>query len=196
MNVSSWDALPVKHKVGLFGLVTIIMLYLLYSFLLVPQWAHMDELTTQYQDEQQQVAVVEAFVKSHPHPEGYLLELDNKIKIVDKLLPDQPEVGNFLLQMEQLAKDCDVQLVYLKPGKVSNRQGYRETAVEIAIRGNYAGIMNFLHKTEDGTRFISIANISMQLGAIGLESKIQAKIYTYGVVTPIATNNNPVENAN
>lgn len=194
MNVSSWDTLPVKHKLGVFGLVAVIMTYLLYSFLLVPQWTHIDELTSQYHREQQQVTVVQTFVKSHPNPEGYLLELDNKISTADKMLPDNPDIGNFLLQMEQLTTDCDVQLGYLKPNKVTNRQGYREIIVEISIRGSYAGIMKFLHKTEDGTRFISIANIGMQLSPTGLESKMQAKVYSYGIVTPAATNNNPVEN--
>ena len=49
--------------------------------------------------------------------------------------------------------------------------------------------MKFLSKTENGTRFISVTNIGMQLGKNSLESKLSAKIYSYGVpAAPVATN--------
>ncbi len=189
MNLLSWDKLHVKQKITLFSLSMLGIIYLFYSFLLVPEWARIDELETNYNLERQQLQIVESFVLAHPNPEEYLSELDQKIIKSNKMLPDTPDVSNFLLQAEQLATECGLQLNYLKPGKIDAKQGYSEISVEFSVNGNFAGIMNFLHKTESLSRFISITTISMQLSKNGLESKMVAKIFSYGVIAPTAANN-------
>lgn len=181
MNFLSWHKTPVKNKVSIFIVSTLLIGYLLYIFLLVPKWAQLDELTSQYQAKEQQLKIVQAFAMAHPNPEFFLLQLDNKIFTANQMLPDTADVSSFILQLEQLATDCGVQLNSIKPGKIDNKQGYREIAMEISVKGNFPDMMNFLHKTESGGRFISIATIGMQIGTDGLESKMLAKIYSYGV---------------
>lgn len=190
MKFVSWDKLHVKHKVSLFGIGVVLTAYLAYIFLLLPEWTRMDELTAQYKIEQQQVKVVEAFAVAHPIPEQYLLELDNKIMQVDKLLPDSPEISSFLVELEGLSREFGVQLSYLKPIKTVNKDGYREIEVEFSINGRFPQVMSFLNKAENGSRFINVTNIGMQLGKNGLESKMSAKIFSHGVsVPPVVTNN-------
>lgn len=190
MNLVSWDKLQVKHKVGLFGIGTVVVTYLAYIFLLLPEWTRIDELTAQYNTELQQVKVIEAFAQAHPAPEQHIIELDSKIMQADKMLPDNLEISSFLIEVEQLSRECGVQLSYLKPTKTVNKEGYREIEVELAINGSFSQIMNFLSKTENGSRFISVTNIGIQLGKSGLDSKLLAKIYSYGVpVAPTASTN-------
>lgn len=196
MNFSSWDKLPIKQQLGLFSVSIVLIAYLLYIFILEPQWTHIDELKKQYQVEEQKVKVIETFALAHPDMDGYLFELDNKIIAVDKLLPDTPEVSSFVLQVEQLAQESGVELSYIKPGKVDNKQGYREIAVELSIKGTFPGMMSFLHKTEGGSRFITIGTISTQIGAKGLESKMLAKIYSHGVAAAPAATPAPTPPAN
>ena len=181
MKFVSWDKLQAKHKVSVFGISVLLASYLAYAFLLVPEWTRLDELTAQYKVEQQQVKVIEAFALAHPIPEQHLLELDNKIMQVDKLLPDSPEISNFLVELDVLSRECGVQLSYLKPIKVINKEGYREIEVEFSINGRFPQVMSFLSKAENGSRFINLTNIAMQLGKNGLESKLSAKIYSHGV---------------
>jgi Tfp pilus assembly protein PilO len=186
MNFSSWDKLPIKQQITVFGVITILIAYLLYIFILEPQWTQIDTLKTQHQAEKQKVKVVEDFVRNHPDIEGYIFELDTKIVSTDKMLPDSPDISSFVLQMEQLAKDTGVELSYLKPGKTDNKQGYRELSVEMSVKGSFAGMMSFLRKTEEGARYMNIGTISTQISKDGLESKMLAKIYSHGVPTPPA----------
>lgn len=183
MNKFSWAKLQVKEKISVFALVAIIVTYLLYDLVLEPQWTHMDDLTAQYQAEQQQLKIVEDFVVAHPNPEQHLIELDNKLIQVGSKFPDNPEISSLLVQIEQLSRECGVQLNYLKPTKIANndKEGYREMDVEFSITGTFAQNMNFLNKTENGLRFANITSIGMQLNKKNLDSKITAKIYTYGV---------------
>ena len=189
MNVVAWNKIQIKHKIGLFGLGAVLVTYLVYTFLLLPEWTRCDEVTAQYNTELQQVKVIQAFAQAHPNPEQYLLELDRKIMQVDKMLPENPEISSFLVQVEQLAQECGVQLNYLRPTKTVNKEGYREMEVEFSINGSFPQIMNFLSKTENGLRFISVTNIGIQLGKNGLDSKMSAKIYSYGLpAVPVTTN--------
>lgn len=192
MNYFSQDKLQVKHKVMLFGIGTALVTYLAYIFLLLPEWTRIDELTAQYNTELQQVKVIETFVLAHPTPEQYVLELDSKITQVDQMMPDTSEISSFLVQVEKLSRESGVQLSHLKLGKIINKEGYREIEVEFLVDGKFQQTMNFLKTMENGTRFISITNIGMQLGKKGIESKLSAKIYSYGVSATPATMNNKV----
>ena len=192
MKNFSWDKLQASHKIGVFTLGAVLISYLVYELVLSPQWNHIDELTAQYKSEQQQVKIIESFVLAHPNPEQHLAELDNKLMQADQKFPDNPNMSNFLSQVEQLSRDCGVQLNYLKPTKILNKdkEGYREYEVEFSISGSFAQNMNFLNKTENGLRFINISNIAMKVDKKGLESKVSAKIYSFGVpAVPAAVTN-------
>lgn len=193
MSIFSWDKLQVSHKIIVFTLGAAVVSYLLYDFLLSPQLTHIDELTTQYKSEAQQLKIVEDFVLAHPNPEQHLADLDNKLMQIGNRLPDNPEISTLLLQIEQLSRECGVQLSHLKPTKIVNKdkEGYREFEVEFLISGSFTQNMNFLTKTENGLRFISLNNIAMKLDKKGIESKVIAKIYSFGVPpAPQSTNAN------
>lgn len=181
MNSVSWGKMKITHKVSLFLLLAFSISYLFYEFLLVPQRIHRDELAAQYRLERQQVQAVEAFALAHPNTDEYLKELDQKITQADMQLPNTPDISRFLLDIEQLSRDCGVQMGYLKPGKITNKEGYREIDVEFSVNGNFIQVMNFLNKAENGSRFINMNSIGMKLGKNTLESKLTAKIYSYGV---------------
>jgi len=190
MNFIAWNKLQVKHKVSVFVISTAIITYLLYDLVLLPQWAHIDELTAEQSTELQKVKVIENYVLAHPSPEQHLVELDNKMLQIDKAFPDNPDISSFLVQIEQLSQECGVQLAYLKPGKIDNKEGYRQLDIELSINGSFAHVMDFLNKMENGLRFVNVTNIALQLGKEGLTSKLSAKIYSYGLPTaPVATNN-------
>ncbi len=191
MNLSffSWDKLSIQYKVTLFviGMITISLLG--YLFVLLPQWGKIDELKTEYIVEQQKVKVIEDFLLLHPNPEDYLAELDNKLVKIGQSLPDSPDISNFLFQIEGLSTAYNVQLVSLKPGKIASKENYRIYDIEIIINGNFPESMNFVSAIEKGLRFTTITGTNMQLGVTGLETKLLAKIYSFGVPAAANTNN-------
>lgn len=193
MKFDSWEKLQVKYKIGALGISLVALIYVVYIFLLLPQWTRIDELSAQYNTELQQVKIIETFVVAHPNPEEYLLELDGKIFQANNLMPDHPEISSFLMQLEQLSRENGVQLGYLKLLKTTNKTGYQELDVEFSINGSFTQIMKFLNKTENGIRFIDISNIYMQLDKDGLTSKFTAKIYSYGVPAVTTDKNNKAQ---
>ncbi|WP_378956333.1 type 4a pilus biogenesis protein PilO [Pelosinus sp. sgz500959] len=189
MSGTSWKKIQVKHKISFFVIASVLMIYLFYDFLLLPQWTRRDELKTQQNLEQQQVQVVQSFVLAHPNAEQYLTELDRKITQVDMMLPDTPDISRFLLDIEQLSQESGVQLGYFKPGKIITKEGYQEIDIEFSVSGNYMQTMNFLNKAENGLRFINVTSIGIRMEKNTLESKLTAKIYSYGVPAVSTANN-------
>ena len=183
MRFFSWNKLQAKQKISVFALGAVLITYLLYDLLLAPQWAQIDDLTAKYNNEQQQVKVVQNFALAHPDSAQYVAELDKNLLQVSSRFPDNPEISSFLVQIEQLSRECGVQLNYLKPIKTVNKdkEGYREIDVEFSITGTFLQNMNFLHKIENGVRFANITSFTLQLNKKNLDSKILAKVYSYGV---------------
>lgn len=178
MNSFSWNKTSNKDKVILFIASVAATTWLLYSFLILPQWSQIEELTAQSNIEHQKVKVIDDFLLLHPNVEQFALELDKKFLHVDAMLPNTPDISNFLIQIEQLSKGCGVRLGYVKPMQTFIKEGYREYTIEILISGSFTQSMNFLNKLENQIRFINVNTISMQAGKNNIESKISAKIYS------------------
>jgi len=184
----SWNKMAVKHKLSLVTVGMIAANWLVYSSLLLPQWDSIDQLTTRFYTERQQVKIIEDFLLIHPNPEQYILELDQKLMQIDRILPDNPESSSFLVQVEELSKECGIQLNYLKPTKIMNKDGYREYEIELSLIGGFIESMQFINKVENKSRFTNVTMIVMLPNKNSLETKLSAKIYSFGV--PFLTNKN------
>ncbi len=184
----SWNKMLVKYKLSLVTVSMIAVTWLVYLSLLLPQWDRIDQLTTQFDKEYQQVKVIEDFLLIHPNPEQYILELDQKLMQIDRILPDNPESSSFIVQVEELSKECGIQLNYLKPTKIMNKDGYREYEIELSLIGGFIESMQFIKKIEYKSRFTNVITIVMLPNKNSLETKLSVKIYSFG--TPFLTNKN------
>jgi Tfp pilus assembly protein PilO len=181
MESLSWDKIESKRKVGLFVIGIIAVIWLFYSFVLLPQWARIDRLTAQYNMEKKQLKGVETFAGSYLSSEQYMAALDNKVTQVNKMLPDNPDISTFLVDIGELAKECDIQIASIKPVQIVTKEEYREYDIEILLKGMYMQTMDFFKKSETGLRFTNVAAVGMKVSSDRLESRLLVRIYSYGV---------------
>ena len=135
-------------------------------------------LDNQLREERNRVKQIQSFSLAHPEPAKHLNQLEEKLTVFNRMLPLEPQVGEFLTQSENSAKTSGVQFVSLKPGQMANKGGYRELSLELTIRGNYFQTMNFLKRIEEGPRFVAVTNVTMQSQSGQIQSKIWVSIYT------------------
>ncbi|HWR08173.1 type 4a pilus biogenesis protein PilO [Sporomusa sp.] len=180
MNIS-WAKLSTKHKSLVFagGLLLACLLY--YSWIIKEQNEQIAELTARLQAENQKLAVVQGFAYNHPDPAAFLAELGKKSLQAETMLPNQPELGGLLAQVEQATKACGLQLVEIKPAAPVAKVGYREIPVEISIKGSFAQTADLLKKLEDIPRFNSLTHVIMNSRQGLLDSKLVLIVYSYGV---------------
>lgn len=192
MVSSSDDKIPMKYKLFLFIIGIGATTWIIYIFLLLPQWDEINQLTAQCITKRHQIKVVEDFLLAHPNPEQHAVELDKKLLFVNTMLPDNPEISSFLIEVEQLSKKSGVQLNYVKPTKFTNKETYREYEIELLINGTFMQSMSFFNSFENNSRFTNVSTITMLAGKKDLESKLTAEIYNYGI--PAATINKSIDN--
>ena len=180
--------LPIKYKViiqykgWLLGVGAILVTMLFYIGIVAPQRANIAVLAAQYQAEQQRVQVIETYAKQHPDSGAHLKELDQKLTQINVKLPDQPELGEFIKEIEQASKLSGMRLAEIKPAVAINKAGYREIPIEILLRGSFANLLEFVKAIESGKRFTSIATTNIQAKQGMLEVKLTMNIYSFGVV--------------
>ncbi|EAX47863.1 hypothetical protein TcarDRAFT_1552 [Thermosinus carboxydivorans Nor1] len=175
------DKMANKYKIALFIVTVFAMLWLFGVFVFWPQQARRAELAAEYRLVRAKVEQLETFALAHPDADRYLAELGTKLSEAEKILPNEPDVGGFLLEVERVSRESGVQLLHVQPGVPANKNGYRQIPVEILVRGNYFQMLTFLSKLEGAARFNSVVNMTMQSRAGQLESKLSVLIFSYSV---------------
>lgn len=158
----------------------LIISYLFYLLILAPERERLVQVEAQQQTERQRIKVVDDFVRQHPDPDAYLLALDGQITRTNQLLPNNPEIGTFLLQIQQAARDSQVELNRVAPGAFVNKSGYYEIPVEVNVKGSFFQIVDFIKRSESLERLSGASTVTMQFKQGQLECKIPFVIYGFG----------------
>ena len=173
-----------KHILVLYSLGLFAVIWVFGLLVYLPQAARNNELRAQLEERRQQVSLVEKFALAHPEADKYLAELDQRQIMLDKMLPNNPNLSDFILQVERGARESGVQVSQLKPAVSVNKEGYREIPVEILIKGNFFQTAAFIKKLEDGQRFMLVQNLSMLSKQGIIDSKLNISIYSHGNADP------------
>jgi Tfp pilus assembly protein PilO len=173
------------QRLALFLLTCIAAVFVSHHFLFVPQQQQHAQLTEQLLLKQQKIQSINAFALSHPQLQQYILDLDHQCAYLNKLLPNTLEMQVFINQLQQAAAKSGVQLLKIQPGPCSNRTGYRDTVIELMIRGDYFHTLDFLGKLENNERFTTIDRLSTQANAALLDTKLTVLIFSFGT-SPLA----------
>ena len=168
-----------KHKVILSGLLAAIIL--LYFGIIAPQRERIDTLSTQCQIEQQRIKTIEIYAQKHPDPSQHVRDLDAKVANLDAKLPNKPEIGGFLKEIEQAAKLSQVSRLEIKPLALVNRNGYRESPIQIQIKTTFPNLLEFTKKLSEIQRFNSLTYANIHAKQEMIEVKLIVAIYSYGI---------------
>lgn len=165
-----------KASLCIIGLVCISCL--LVAFAILPARQRITDLENQLKIERQWVKQAQEFSLIYPEPAKHLKQLDDKLHLLAQMLPAESQISEFLLQSEAAARDSSVKLTMLKPGTVVIKNGCREYPVELAVRGDFFQIMNFIKAVEANVRFNNVNSLLMQVKSGYLESKLSVTIYS------------------
>lgn len=192
--------LSFQQKIAMVITANCLLILLFYFGIIVPQQEKIVQAAAQISAESQKVKTVEAFVAAKPNLDQYLMELDSKLLQINAMLPNDPEMSEFLRQAEKYARETGVVLAQVQTGQIAAKNGYREIPLDIVVTGSYLQTVNFIKKLEEGSRFVVVRNIQMnsqgkeiqqtagktaplQLGTqqTQISSKLSVAIFGYGV---------------
>lgn len=174
-----------KKKISGFAMIVICLVALFWVTIIFSQQDQVLAVQADLQREQQTVKRLEDYAKAHPQGDIFLSELEQKTGNINALLPDGGSMGNLLIQIDEAAKSSGVQLISMKPQQVINGKGFRAYPFELVLRGTkqqFPGVLGFMVKLHNLTRYANIVSISTELQQNTLETKILLLAYSFGQV--------------
>jgi len=180
--VNKINVLTAKKRLLIVALVVTLVSYFFYVLFIVPQRQQLIELETQQSSDMQKLKQIDEFVLEHPNQEDYLAELDERIVQMNALLPSNPDVGDFLIELQQAAYSSHVEVFHVSPKTYLNKNGYYEIPIEVGVRGYFFNIVEFIKRLESLARFMSMTTVNIQVKQGLLECKIPMVIYTFGTL--------------
>jgi len=93
-----------------------------------------------------------------------IASMNQTVSSYEKKLPTEREMPTILEEIARMARDTNVKIIGISPlGFKANTGGekmpYQEAPISITARGGYHEIGKFINKLENGSRFVSIADI-------------------------------------
>lgn len=177
MHKLSPNSITIKQLSLILAAITLLLSFAFYRFIFLEQQQQLLLQKNIYAFEKKQLDIVEYFKTAHPDIDMYVAELNEKAAYVSRMLPDNEDIGAFILEIEKTAVQSGVKVIQFKPLPLLTRQGYNEIPVEIAIRGDYFRQLAFLDSLENSLRFNIIKTASMQFKQDTLEAKYNLLIY-------------------
>lgn len=149
-----------------------------YFFLIQPQQWQRETLLREYETEERSLRILEQFGRDYPDIDQRLSRLDQKAKELNRILPNDPDLENLLLYIEENTAKHRLQLLSLAPGKTTDKTSYQEHKIEILLRGEYFAVMNFIKDLEDGPRLVSMQAIALTQREGQTEVKLEITVFS------------------
>jgi type IV pilus assembly protein PilO len=144
--------------IGLYG-------YLFYR----PARAELARAQTQERELQRKVGEVRAIVANLATFEKELEELEGRLKLALRQLPDSKELPVLLTDITSLGKDAGLEFKRFRPQAEVVRDFYAEVPIEIEFSGGYHDIARFFDKVSRLPRIVNVSRLEMELADADLE---------------------------
>lgn len=163
-------------ELGLSLLLIIIFVF----FALKPTFNTVVELRTKLKEGRQANEALDKKIQSLSLAQGNYNRAEGRFELLDKALPKEPRVLDFLNQLKQLAQQNEVSL-----GSVTFR-GQEETAVETYItlsfnlsgQGSYAQIKKYLLLLEQLPRLVGLKDVTLEKKEDALTFSVKGEFYS------------------
>lgn len=126
----------------------------------------------------------ERFSRDLPRYESQLTTMSNKLTAAHQVLPDNPDMPQFLAKLGAMARDLSVTIDRFEPQAETNHDFYAELGLHVKVRGTYHELATFLDQVSNLERIVTIANVVLsepkaQENRILLDGEFDLKTYRF-----------------
>ena len=131
-----------------------------YSFY-QPARQELAALETKERDLQRKVSEVRAIVSNLAAFEEELVDLERKLMLALRQLPDSKELPVLLTDISSLGKDSGLEFKLFKPKAEVHRDFYAEVPIEVEFSGGYHDIAGFFDRISKLPRIVNVNRLAM-----------------------------------
>jgi type IV pilus assembly protein PilO len=160
-KLERFSKLPRAYRMAaipvLCGLVFGLYGYVFYQ----PARQELTRVEEQERELQRKVSEVRAIVANLAAFEKELTDLEQKLKLALRQLPDSKELPVLLTDISSLGKDAGLEFKLFKPKEEIARDFYAEVPIEIEFSGSFHDIARFFDKISKLPRIVNISRMDM-----------------------------------
>lgn len=162
LNEFRFENLPRPAQIGLVSGMVICLAVLFYVYFLKDMIQQRDDLLSENQKLEisvQQKSAFEARLKTNKQE---LVQLEERLSVLQSILPAEKETPAFLRSVQQMATGSGLKINKFHPQAMVPRDFYSDWPIEIVVEGNYHGLGLFFQKMSQATRIIDVDMLSIK----------------------------------
>ena len=145
-----------------------------YKFWLSDDFHRIGELQKQLDDKNAQIQRENDIVAKLPQLEAEIARLRQTLADLKEILPTEPESGELLKWIKNLADQSNLDLKDFSPEALRPVEFYKEYPIHMSITGAYHDMGLFLDRVSKYSRIINVSNVNIQANPGGGEKTIRS----------------------
>jgi type IV pilus assembly protein PilO len=171
-RLEAFAKLPRGYRLAAIPVVCLLVLGLYGYLLYQPARTELTRVEQQERDLQRQVSEVRAIVANLAAFEQELADLEQKLKLALRQLPDSKELPVLLTDITSLGKDAGLEFKLFRPKEEVRRDFYAEVPIDIEFSGTYHEIARFFDKVANLPRIVNVSRMDMSLANADSDSTV------------------------
>jgi len=153
--------IPKRHQYVLFGLLTLVVLYLWWAFLFKPAWEERDQLRSQLASLEQQLFQKKMIAANLPRLEAEIKQLQAALKSAIARLPEEKEIPRLLTQVNSLGEEAGLLFTLFRPQAAVKKDFYAEIPIQIRAEGSFHALGTFFDRIGKMERIVNIGSLNV-----------------------------------
>jgi type IV pilus assembly protein PilO len=171
-RLEAFAKLPRAYRLAAIPVVCLLVLGIYGYVLYQPARVELAGVEQKERDLQRQVSEVRAIVANLAAFEQELADLEQKLKLALRQLPDSKELPVLLTDITSLGKDAGLEFKLFRPREEVRRDFYAEVPIEIEFSGTYHEIARFFDKVAKLPRIVNVSRMNVSLADANPESTV------------------------
>jgi len=156
-----FDNLPRSVQIAIFTVIIICLAFVFYLYYLKDEIKKTDSIQKEIAKLEKVVAQGTAIESQLNKFKQELVQLEDRLAVLQSILPAQKETPTVLRSVQQMAASSNLKIVKFTPQPVVPREFYSDWPIQIEVEGNYDGLGTFFEKVSQATRIIDVDSITI-----------------------------------
>ena len=146
-----------------------------YKFWLADDHRRIGELRTDLSAKNQQIRQEQDIVAKLPQLEAEIARLRQTLADLKEILPTEPETGELLKWIKNLADQSNLELKDFAPENLRPVEFYKEYPIHMSIVGGYHDLGLFLDRISKYSRIINVSDVNINNNPSGGDKTIRSE---------------------
>jgi type IV pilus assembly protein PilO len=171
-QLDKFARLPRVYRMAAVPLVAALLLGGYVWLFFLPARAQLEVARGKERDVERKVSEVRAIIANLEAFEQEISDLEQRLKIALRQLPDSKELPGLLTDVTSLGKDAGLEFKAFRPQDEIGRDFYAEVPIQIEFSGDYHDIARFFDRVSKLPRIVNVSELNMEIAEQTVDSTL------------------------